>query len=153
MTAARPARTRPAGGRPPGPDPTRLAGLLARTWLEIRAGRRPLGQLEPLLAPAVRRRLLLQLRTRPRGEPIGVGRISRVTATRPTTEACEATVLVEYDGRTTAFAVRLEQHRGTWRVVELTPPEAGLPPLSTASLHEVIGDDPGDDLDAPDHER
>jgi hypothetical protein len=52
----------------------------------------------------------------------------------PSRDACEASVLVEHGGRTTALAIRLERHRGRWRAVELTAPEAGLSGLTTASL-------------------
>lgn len=117
-----------------GLEPERLAGILARAWMEVLGGRRALAQLAPLVAPAVRRRLAAQLPaiTERRGD--AGARVRRVVARWPTTEACEATVLVEHAGRTTALAIRLEQHRGAWRAVELTAPEAGLPPLPTASL-------------------
>lgn len=129
-----PARhVRPVAGRPPGPDPGRLAGMLARTWLEVRERRRPLSQLAPLLAPALRRRLEQQLvHSEPsRYHPTHV---RRVTASWPSPAACEAAVVIERDGRATAVAVRLERHLGAWRVVELTAPEDGLPALPTASL-------------------
>lgn len=124
---------RPAPRRPPGPDPARLASLLARAWLEVRAGRRPLSQLEPLVAPAVQRRLAAQVPPRAWARHHATIRIRRVVAAWPSAYACEATVVVDQDGRTTAFAIRLERHRGAWRAVELTAPEAGLPPLPTAS--------------------
>jgi hypothetical protein len=44
-------------------------------------------------------------------------------------------VLLEQAGRITALAIRLERHRGSWRVVELTSPEAGLAPLATRVVH------------------
>lgn len=125
-------RSRPTGGRPPAPDPARLAVVLARLWLEVRAGRRPLRQLTPLLSPAARRRLAAQLTADPTEAP--AARIRRVVATHPAPDACEATVLVERRGRTTAIAVRLERHRGAWRAVELTAPETGMAALPTASL-------------------
>jgi hypothetical protein len=126
-------RIRPLDARPPGPAPDRLAHVLVQVWLEVRAGRRPLSQLDPLLAPAARRRLAAQLPTR--ADPaIAVGRVQRVRSYAPTRDACEASVLVRHGARTTAFAVRLERHRGIWRAVELTAPEAGLAPLPTASL-------------------
>jgi hypothetical protein len=127
------ARIRPLDERPPGPAPDRLAHLLVQVWLEVRSGRRPLSQLDPLLAPAARRRLAAQLPTRP--DPgVPVGRVQRVRSCAPTRDACEASVVVRQGARTTAFAVRLERHRGVWRAVELTAPEAGLAPLPTASL-------------------
>jgi hypothetical protein len=129
------ATTRPLTARPPGPDPDRLAALLVRTWLEIRAGRRPLEQLSPLVAPAVRRRLAAMVSRRP--GPMPTGRVHKVRSTRPSPGACEACVtVVDETGRTTAIAVRLERHLGAWRVTELMAPEAGLPPLTTSSLPE-----------------
>jgi hypothetical protein len=128
-------RVRPIPGRPPGPDPRRLAGILARTWFEVRERRRPLAQLAPVLAPSLQRRLEHQLAHDP-SPPMHPTRVRRVTASWPSPEACEAAVVIERDGRTTALAVRLERHLGAWRVVELTAPEDGLPPLATASLPE-----------------
>jgi hypothetical protein len=126
---------RPLGGRPPGPDPIRLAGLLARAWLEVRAGHRALDQLAPLVSPAARRRLASQLAHRPASPAIGPPpRVRRLIGSTPSEGVREVTVLVEHGGRTTAIAVRMERHRGAWRAVELTAPEAGLPPLPTASL-------------------
>jgi hypothetical protein len=127
--------THPLPGRPPGQDPVRLAAFLARVWLEVRAGRRPLSQLTPLVAPAVQRRLAAQLQPRRPGGPVPTSaRVRKVVASWPSARACEACVLVEQDGRTTAIAIRLEQHRGIWRAVELTAPEAGFSALATASL-------------------
>jgi hypothetical protein len=126
--------TQPLTARPPGPDPVRLAALLARTWLEVQAGQRPLAQLRPLVAPAVSHRLAAQLSPRIAGTPGPPARVRKVVARWPSERACEATVLVERMGRTTALAIRLEAHRGTWRAVELSAPEAGLPALATASL-------------------
>lgn len=134
VSSPHPMPWRPTPRRPPGPDPAGLAALLARTWLEVRAGRRPLSQLEPLVAPAVHRRLASQLPRRAWADHHPAIRVRRVVATTPQSDVCEATVLVDQDDRTTAIAVRLERHRGAWRAVELTAPEAGLPPLPTASL-------------------
>ena len=125
----------PRGGRPPGPDPVRLAGLLARAWLEVRTGHRPLSQLAPLVSPAARRRLAAQLSDRPATRHIGPPpRVRRLIAFTPAPGVREVTVLIDHAGRTTAIAVRMERHRGAWRAVELTAPEAGLPALPTASL-------------------
>jgi hypothetical protein len=126
---------RPLPGRPPGPDPVRLAGLLARAWLEVRAGHRPLAQLTPLVSPAARRRLAAQLSTAPAPRHVGPPpRVRRLIDFAPAAGVREVTVLIDHAGRTTAIAVRMERHRGTWRAVELAAPEAGLPPLPTASL-------------------
>jgi hypothetical protein len=117
----------------PGPEPSRLAGLLARAWLEVRARRRPLGQLAPHLAPAVVRRLAVQIAPVGDDSAAQPARVRRVTATRPSATACEAVVIVEQGERTTAIAVRLERHHGAWRATELAAPEAGLPALRTSS--------------------
>ena len=126
---------RPLDGRPPGPDPVRLAGLLARAWLEVRTGHRPLSQLTSLVSPATRRRLASQLSDRPATRHIGPPpRVRRLIASTPAPGVREVTVLIDHAGRTTAIAVRMERHRGAWRAVELMAPEAGLPALPTASL-------------------
>lgn len=122
----------PAGGTRP--DPQRLAALLTRTWLEVRSGRRPLAQLAPLLTPALHRRLASQI-PRPPLAGGGMVRVRRTVVSQPAEGACEASVVVEQGGRVTAFAVRLERYHGAWRVVELTAPELGLRPLSTAPPH------------------
>jgi hypothetical protein len=123
-------RDQPNPGRP---DPARLAALLVRVAGEVAAGRRPVSQLEPLLAPALIRRLSATLRAAgPR--PTAELSVRDVRTAPPTPSgAVEATVLVERDGRTGAIAVRLECHRGGWRATELTAPESGYPPMATAS--------------------
>jgi hypothetical protein len=126
-------RTTTAGTTAPGVEPGRLAGLLARAWLEVRARRRPLTQLSPLVAPAVLRRLAVQIAPADQARCIGPARVRRVTVSQPTEVACEAVVLVDQGERTTAIAVRLERHHGRWRAVDLAAPEAGLPALRTAS--------------------
>jgi hypothetical protein len=142
--------TAPSQSQPPGPDPARLAGLLTRTWLEIRAGRRPLAQLAPLVTPAVRRRLAADLRRRRARATSGPPRVRRVVAATPAAGVCEAVVLVEHDGRTTAVAVRLERRRGRWRAVDLTAPEDGLPALQAPP---VVREDPRDAFDLAEAEE
>jgi hypothetical protein len=117
---------------PTAPDPARLAAVLVRVTAEVAAGQRPLSQLEPLVAPALLRRLAADLRAgrRRTDQP----EVQRVFTAPPTPcGAVEATVLVDRNGRTTAVAVRLERHRGAWRATELTAPEDGYAPLVTAS--------------------
>jgi hypothetical protein len=124
---------RPDGRPSPPPDPARLAVLLVRLTAEVAAGRRPVAQLEPLLAPTLLRRLAAQLRPgieRPQEPP----HVRRVVVAPPTpTGAVETTVLLEAGGRITALAVRLERHRGLWRATELTAPESGYRALPTRS--------------------
>jgi hypothetical protein len=129
-TASAAPATAPAPARP---DPGRLAELLVRVTAEVAAGRRPLSQLDALLAPTLARRLAANLRAGvPRPQEVAV--VRRVVTAPPTPSgAVEATVLVERAGRVTAVAVRLERHRGAWRATELTAPEAGYAPLPTRS--------------------
>jgi hypothetical protein len=125
--------TTPRTTRPVGDAPGRVAALLVLAWAEVRAGQRPLRQLEPLLSPAIRRRLAVQ--APPRRAPVRQSlTIRKVVVRHPAPDACEAVVLVQRDRRVTAFAVRLERHLGHWRAVDLTAPEAGLTALPTASL-------------------
>lgn len=119
----------------PDPDPVRLAALLARSWFEVLAGRRPLQQLDRHLSPAVRTRLRHVLNTT-EPPPAGSARIHRVIGRRPARGVREVTVLVERAGRITAVAVRMERHLDRWRATELLPPEFGLTALPTASLAE-----------------
>lgn len=118
------------------PDPARLAGLLVRTWIEVRAGRRPPSQLAPLVTPAV----LARLRTlgRRRHSLAVMPQIRRVTATYPVAGVCEAVVTVTWPSqRVSAVAVRLELHDGRWRAAELTAPESGYAPAPSWSLQRA----------------
>lgn len=137
MNANASARQRPVPARPPSaPDPERLARLLVRVWFEVQAGRRPFQQLAPLVAPALRRRLLSQLpRRRHERPPLSAATVRRVVVTCPRDEAYELCVLVERQGRVTAVALRLERRHGVWRAVDMTAPESGLQPL--LSVNEV----------------
>lgn len=141
----------PLRSHPPGPDPARLAGLLAAAWFEVRSGRRTLEQLSPLITPAVGRRLAMQVQQRSRARRSVGATVRRVVASRPAPDACEAVVLVDCNGRTTAVAIRMERHRGSWRAVDLTAPEDGLPALTsrpTRRQHDAFDDDAFDALGA-----
>ncbi|MEX0868031.1 MAG: Rv3235 family protein, partial [Nitriliruptoraceae bacterium] len=132
----RPGAPRPRNRRRPAPsqpDPDRLARCLVTIWLEVVAGRRPWPQLEPLTSPALRARLVAQLPSVPPAGHVPYARVRTSRTTMPSTIASESAVVVDYDGRCAAIAVRLERHRGAWRAVELTAPEAGLPALLTRS--------------------
>ncbi|MFO7779753.1 MAG: Rv3235 family protein [Nitriliruptoraceae bacterium] len=134
MSSNLPAHHRqPLTVRPAGDDPVRIAAMLVAAWSEVRTGQRPFAQLTPLLSPAARRRLAVQVPPRSPATRRRV-RVHKVVARRPRPDACEAVVLVRRDARITAIAVRLERHLGHWRAVELTAPEAGLTALPTASL-------------------
>lgn len=130
---ARRARTRPGPTRP---DPGRLAAVLARAWIDVRTGLRPLRQIEHLLAPALKMRLAAQI------EPAGCATtaapvVRTLTTQRPHPDACEAVVLVSTTARVTAIAVRLEVHAGSWRAVDLGAPETGIPAARTTSRPEA----------------
>lgn len=115
-------RAGPADTRPPAaPDPERLVALVARVFLEVEAGRRPLSQLEPLLAPSLYARLRRSTHRphRCRG-PVEV-RSTGVSRTGPDT--CDAAVVVRRGARAGSLALRLERRGGAWRVVELARPE------------------------------
>lgn len=137
-------RGAPRRSAPPGhPDAARLAAAVARAYLEVVAGRRPLAQLSGALAPRVIGRIRLEAQREQRrrvegrrGPAEGPGGVvvRRVVACWPTDDACEATAIVRRSGRTTAIALRIERHRGAWRVVELSGPEDGHRPTRTASI-------------------
>lgn len=135
MTTIAPHTAAPLTTRPIGDAPGRVAGLLVLVLAEVRAGRRPFRQLEPLLSPALRRRLAVQTPPRSRPVPHDIA-IRKIVVRHPDPEACEVVVLVQRGRRVTAVAVRLERHLGRWRAVDLTTPEAGLTALSTSSLPE-----------------
>lgn len=100
---------------------------------EVTAGRRPFPQLEALLSPSLTRRIGQQLR-REGHRATGPATVRRVhLGPSDARDAVEATAVIERDGRVTALAVRLERHEGGWRATELTAPDAGYAPLSTAS--------------------
>lgn len=125
-----PAGRRPAPSRP---QVESLAAAVARAWLEIEAGRRPLAQLTPLLSPAVASRLRQRLTNSGRvlAPPVQAVRSLRPSWSSPT--ACDVAVIVQRAARVGALAIRLEVHRGSWRVVELVAPEWGQRPLPTGS--------------------
>lgn len=136
---------RSRGATPPrGPDPARLAAVVALAWLEVVSGQRSRRQLDPVLSPALRRRLAGQVTDGVHRD--GAVRLRRVVSCEPRSGAVEAAVLIEHDGRTSALAVRLERHLGAWRVVELSAPETGLRPLATASLVRRSAPDAFDDV-------
>lgn len=148
MTPTTPVNRRPADRRPvAAPDAGHLAGMLVRTWSEVLQGRRSFAQISAVLSPALRMRLAEVLATMRWQAPPPL-RVLRVVTCKPNPHACEASVVVGCDDRVTAVAVRLERHRGAWRVVELTAPEAGRPALTTSSLPHGARDSFDDVLDA-----
>lgn len=136
-TLRRQRHTRPPAGRP---DPERLARAVTRAILEVEAGRRPIDQLRGLLAPMV----YLELAGRVRGagavrsrQPKADATLARIVSSRthqPTPDTAEVCVLVDTGNRVTAFAVRVDHHRGAWRVTDFGQPDDGRPGRKTGSV-------------------
>jgi hypothetical protein len=122
LAAARPVADQPA---PALPDPTAMCATVVRAAVEVLRGDRPAAQLARWLTPL----LLDQLSERARllreaapaeaeartARPVQVRRIRLERRG----ETAEATVVVEDQGRCRAAAVRLEAHRGQWRIAVL----------------------------------
>lgn len=106
---------------PSAPDPERLARAVAHAFLEVEAGRRPLAQLERILAPALWQRLS-QLTIRSGPGPTG-NAIIAVQGQRAGDDAFDAAVVVRRGDRCGVIALRLERRGTAWRVVELARPE------------------------------
>jgi len=126
----------PRGSRTP--DPARLAELLVAAWIDVRHGLRPMGQINGLLSPALRLRLTAQVTPEARQRRGSTSRVRTVASQQLRSDVCEAVVLVTMGQRVTAVAVRLEVHAGSWRAVEMTSPESGLPAARTASSRDPI---------------
>ena len=108
-------------------DPTGLCCAVARAAMEALRGIRPLSQLVRSVSPEVfdalhaRYQVREQARTRPGAPPPSQAR-ARVRAARIirlAPDAAEASVVVEDADRVRAAALRVEGHRGRWRVVVL----------------------------------
>lgn len=111
-------------------DPERFAHAVARVFLEVEAGRRPLRQLGPVLAPALQARLAVAAR-RPGPGPT-LDAVVAVRSSRPHPDACDAAVVVRRGERVGVLVVRLEWHNAAWRVVELARPEDRTPAVATS---------------------
>ncbi|HEX2028375.1 MAG TPA: Rv3235 family protein [Nitriliruptorales bacterium] len=123
---------RPAASRPEpvdGPRAERLVRAVAFAFLEIEAGRRPLDQIAPLLAPALRARLAASVRRAGPGPALDA--VLSVRTTNPSPDVCDAAVVVRRGERVGVLAVRVERHRHLWRVVEIARPEDGHPAAAT----------------------
>ncbi|GAB2472392.1 Rv3235 family protein [Xylanimonas ulmi] len=119
LASARPVAERPA---PPLPDPTAMCCSVVRAAVEVLRGERAAAQLARWVSPVVldqlteRARVLRETaRQSPGGRPAHVRRV-RVDLRG---ESAEAAVIVEDNGRVRAAAVRLQAHRGQWRVTVL----------------------------------
>ncbi|MFC8734559.1 Rv3235 family protein [Luteimicrobium sp. NPDC057192] len=117
--------TGPAAGSEPAvlPDPTRLCCAVVRGAVEAVRGDRPVAQLARWVSPTVLEALttragLVRGLPRPNRVPrpalVRRARVVRLGAT-----AAEASVVVEDVDRVRAAALRVEAHRGQWRVVAL----------------------------------
>lgn len=117
------------GPSPGGPEPERLVLAVARAFLEVEAGLRPLSQLTPLLCPALDLRLSATIRD-PNGRRPPVDAIRSVRCTRLPDGGFEAAVVVRRGERCGALVVRAERREGAWRIVEIARPEGepGGPP-------------------------
>lgn len=110
----------PVPGRSAAPtDPTALCCSITQAAVEALRGIRPMTQLVQWLAPEVYETLLTRSRI-----TVAAGatssrpaRIRRARVHRVSERAAEATVIVDDLERVRAAALRLEHHRGAWRVV------------------------------------
>lgn len=102
-------------------DPTALACSIGQAAVESLRGVRPVSQLARWLAPEVFEALVArsQLTLAAGPGPTRPARIRRARIHRVSARAAEATVVVDDLGRVRALAMRLEHHRGAWRVVAL----------------------------------
>lgn len=110
----------PVPGRAAAPtDPTSLCCSITQAAVESLRGVRPVSQLVQWLAPEVYEALLTRSRLTLAAGPRSTrpARIRRARVYRVSERAAEATVVVEDLDRVRAAALRLEHHRGAWRVV------------------------------------
>lgn len=110
----------PVPGRTAAPtDPTALCCSITQAAVESLRGVRPVSQLVQWLAPEVYEALLNRSRITLAAGPRSTrpARIRRARVHRVSERAAEATVVVEDLDRVRAAALRLEHHRGAWRVV------------------------------------
>ncbi|HEX9766384.1 MAG TPA: Rv3235 family protein [Nitriliruptorales bacterium] len=129
-----------SGGRQP--EPVTVLPTLARLVMEVLAGRRPLGQIAPLLSPAVAARLADRVRGQYRsGEaPSDRVRVRHAASCWVSPAACEGVVTVQHADRTTALAIRIERHDGRWRVAEIAGPEFAWRPIGPRRRHDDLAE-------------
>lgn len=119
-------RRRPADGRPGSqPDPRRLATVVAKLFLEVEQGRRPLPQLEPLMCPELYGRLRRTVTPQhpTRGPRHGTVAVLSAHVYPAEDDAYDAAIVVRRGGRAGSLALRIQRQSGAWRVVELGRPE------------------------------
>lgn len=108
-------------GPAPDVDAARFAHGVGLACVEVVLGRRPAGQLARWLTPgvlhAVQERAALTRRAA--GAPAGRAHVRRVRVCPLDARTAEACLVVDDGARVRAVALRLEAHRGTWRVTTL----------------------------------
>lgn len=110
-------------------DPVALATLVASAYLEVRAGRRPPGQLDRVLSPDARRRVRALLKRQRVAPPRSCGgtSTSRVVAQRLDDDSVEVVVVLRDDHAARAVAVRLDRRGPRWWVTDVGCPEDRQP--------------------------
>ena len=107
----------------PDGDPTTVARAVALASLEVLAGRRSVAQLARWLTPGVYESLQVRagLTHRVIGTSTGTRPpvIRRARACRVDSHVVEASMVADDGSRVRAVALRLEGHRGAWRVTAL----------------------------------
>lgn len=101
----------------PLPDPGRTAGSVALAALEALAGGRPVLQLARWVSPSVYE--ALASRCVPPGRPTRRPTVRTTVVSRISETVAEASVALHDGSRVRAAALRLEAHRGSWRVTVL----------------------------------
>jgi len=113
---------------------------VAIRMMEMEQGLRPASTLDaqasPLAARRIRRHLYTAMNAKKRRGIRRTAPISliRVRSFHPSAGVVEGVIVLRSDGRVRAYSMRLEEERGHWWIVELSPPESDLrPAITTAS--------------------
>lgn len=115
---------------------------LAIMFVEMQQGLRPVNALDDIASAAARRRILALTSGathRRNGSTCRTAPVLvlRVRAMFPAAGAIEGSVVVQYDGRVRAIALRLERWDTSWTLVEIAPPEGGLLAVITPAASSV----------------
>ncbi len=112
---------------------------LAIHMVEMEQGLRPASTFDRMASRLAGRRIRQQLFIVRSSRRRGTCRTAPVSAVRtvsfhPSAGVAEGVVVIECDGRTRAFSIRLEEECGRWRIVDLASPDSHLPAaITTAS--------------------